>query len=193
MSLGPIQLDKFLLSGKHVPVLGDWHFPTYYCSHYRFPRQTNNTVTKTTSCQSSVQGSWWLQWNQYCFVFVPNSQFFKTVLTRETELVICSKVLAQNELCDLCFLTWPLLIAEIMTVLIQVEKAKVAVKSLTVKDEVDSSLQLLPTEIFWTFPLTFLCLLGTQINNFYNDLINHFLYFNAECKHHWDLSSNSAG
>lgn len=37
--LGPIQRDKSLLSGEHVPILVDWHFQTHYRSHYRVPRQ----------------------------------------------------------------------------------------------------------------------------------------------------------
>ncbi len=109
MGLGPIQWDKFLLSGEHVPILVDWHFQTHYRSHYRVPRQTNNSVTKTSSCQNSVQYSWWLHLQGIITVLYIcahlNISIFETILTRKTALVICSKMLALNELCDLRFLT----------------------------------------------------------------------------------------
>lgn len=40
MRLDPIQRDKFLVSGEHVPIEGDWHFQRYYGSLYRAPRLT---------------------------------------------------------------------------------------------------------------------------------------------------------
>lgn len=125
MRLGPIQWDKFLLSGERVPILRDWHFQTHYRSHYRVPRQTNNTVTKTSSCQNSVRCSWWLHLQGVITVLCTCAHLtisiFETVLTRKTARVICSKMLALNELCDLCFLTsvlsWPPIIVRIMTIL----------------------------------------------------------------------------
>lgn len=117
MRHGPSQRDD-VLSGEHVPILGNWHFQTHYRSHYTIPRQT-------ASCQNSVRCSRWLHLQGIitvlCICAHLSVSIFETVLTRTTAPAICSKMLSEIELCDPCFLTgdqlWPVVILQIMTTL----------------------------------------------------------------------------